>query len=389
MRNGFEDLDLARLRRRRSEKWQLHPPDVLPAYIAEMDYDLAEPVLAALRGAVDLSDCGYAFPAGVGEAFAGFAAARHGWAVDPGRVHLIPDVMAGTDLIFRLTTSPGDSIVINPPVYPPFFEHITASGRKVAEVPLGRAGGPDGRWELDFDGLEEAFAAGARGYLLCNPHNPTGRVFSPEDLGRVASLADQYGVVVLADEIHAPLTLPGARHTPFVSLGGAAAERGVTLASASKAFNIAGLKGAVAVAGSAAMERLLASLPSASQYGAGLLGVLASLAAWSAGGEWLDALTGQLDHARAEFGRLLGERLPGALYTPPEASYLAWVDCARLGLGPEPAQVFLDRGRVALGRGLNFGAPGDGFVRVTIGTSSALLADIVDRMATAVNGGVG
>jgi len=297
--------------------------------------------------------------------------------------------MAGADLIFRLTTAPGDSIVINPPVYPPFFEHITASGRQLAEVPLARPGGPGGpggRWELDFDGLEAAFAAGARGYLLCNPHNPTGRVFSAADLGRVASLAEQYGVIVLADEIHAPLTLPGARHTPFVSVGGAAAERGVTLASASKAFNIAGLKGAVAVAGSAATERLLASLPSASQYGAGLLGVLASLAAWSAGGEWLDALIAQLDHARAEFGRLLGERLPEARYIPPEASYLAWVDCARLGLGPEPAEVFLDRGRVALGRGLDFGAPGDGFVRVTIGTSSALLADIVDRMARAVNG---
>ena len=389
MRNGFEDLDLDRLRRRRSEKWRLHPPDVLPAYIAEMDYDLAEPVLAALRAAIDLSDCGYAFPAGVGEAFAGFAAARHGWTVDPSRVHLVPDVMAGTDLIFRLTTAPGDRIVINPPVYPPFFEHITASGRQVAEVPLARAGGPGGRWELDFAGLEAAFAAGARGYLLCNPHNPTGRVFSPADLGRVASLAERYGVIVLADEIHAPLTLPGARHTPFVSLGGAAAERGITLASASKAFNIAGLKGAVAVAGSAAMERLLGQLPSASQYGAGLLGVLASLAAWSAGGEWLDTLIGQLDQVRAEFGRLLGERLPGAGYLPPEASYLAWVDCARLGLGPEPAQVFLDRGRVALGRGLNFGAPGDGFVRVTIGTSSALLADIVDRMVTAVSGAAG
>ena len=145
---------------------------------------------------------------------------------------------------------------------------------------------------------------------------------------------------MLADEIHAPLTLPGARHTPFVSLGGAAAEHGVTLASASKAFNVAGLKGAVAVAGSATMQRLL--------------------------------------------GRLLGERLPGAAYVPPEASYLAWVDCSGLGLGPEPAQVFLDRGRVALGRGLDFGAPGDGFVRVTIGTSGALLADIADRMAAAV-----
>ena len=381
MGSGFEDLDLERLRRRRSEKWRLHPPDVLPAFIAEMDYDLAEPVLAALREAVALSDCGYAALDGIGETFAAFAAARHGWTVDPGLVHLVPDVMAGVDALLALGTEPGDGVVINTPVYPPFFKHIGFARRQVVQVPLVQA---NGRWELDFAGLEAAFAAGARGYLLCNPHNPTGRVFSAEDLGRIAALAERYGVLVLADEIHASLTLPGARHTPFVSLGGAAAEHGVTLASASKAFNVAGLKGAVAVAGSATMQRRLGQLPESCHYGAGLFGVLASLAAWSAGGDWLDALIGQLDHARAEFGRLLGERLPGAGYVPPEASYLAWVDCAGLGLGPEPARVFLDRGRVALGRGLDFGAPGDGYVRVTIGTSSALLADIVDRMAAAI-----
>src|SRR5689334_5416294 len=381
MGNGFEDLDLDRLRRRRSEKWRRYPADVLPAFIAEMDYDLAEPVVAALRAAVDLDDCGYATPDGVGETFAAFAASRHQWTVDPGLVHLIPDVMAGVDALLALATGPGDGVVINTPVYPPFFQHISFARRRVVEVPLARA---DGRWELDFAGLEAAFAAGARAYLLCNPHNPTGRVFSAEDLGRIAALADRYGVFVMADEIHAPLTLPGARHTPFVSLGGAAAEHGVTLASASKAFNVAGLKGAVAVAGSAAMERLLARLPASCQYGAGLLGVLASLAAWREAGDWLDELIGQLDHARAEFGRLLGERLPDAAYVPPEASYLAWVDCSGLELGPEPAQAFLDRGRVALGRGLDFGAPGDGFVRVTIGTSSELLAAIVDRMASAL-----
>ncbi len=335
---------------------------------------------AALREALDLDDCGYATPDDVGETFAAFAASRHGWTVDPGRVHLVPDVMAGVDALLNLATEPGDGVVINTPVYPPFFKHIGFARRRVVEVPLART---DGRWELDFAGLEAAFAAGARGYLLCNPHNPTGRVFSPEDLGRIAALAERYGVFVMADEIHASLTLPGARHTPFVSLGGAAAEHGVTLASASKAFNVAGLKGAVAVAGSATMQRLLARLPESCQYGAGLFGVLASLAGWSSGADWLDALLGQLDHARAEFGRLLGERLPGARYVPPEASYLAWVDCAGLGLGPEPAAVFLDRGRVALGRGLDFGAPGDGFVRVTIGTSSALLSAIVDRMAAA------
>ena len=381
MRHGFEDLDLDRLRRRRSQKWRAFPPDVLPAFIAEMDYDLAEPVKAALRSAVDLDDCGYASSSGVGEAFAAFAAARHGWTVDPGLVHLVPDVMAGVDLILALATEPGDGIVINTPVYPPFFAHISGARRRVVEAPLARR---DGRWDLDFDALEAAFAAGARGYLLCNPHNPSGRVFSAADLRRIAALADQYGVIVLADEIHAPLTLPGARHTPYVALGGAAAGHGVTLASASKAFNVAGLKAAVAVAGSPAMQSLLKRLPEAGRYGAGLFGVLASLAAWDAGGEWLDALIAQLDHARAEFGALLAQRLPEAGYRPPEASYLAWVDVSRLDLGAEPAKVFLERGRLALGDGLRFGAPGEGHVRVTIGTSSALLADIVDRMAAAV-----
>jgi len=141
MHNGFEDLDLDRLRRRRSEKWRLHPPDVLPAFIAEMDYDLAEPVAAALRAAVDLDDCGYATPDGIGETFAAFAAARHGWTVDPGRVHLVPDVMAGFDAIVALATEPGDGVVINPPVYPPFFQHIGFARRRVMEVPLVRDGG--------------------------------------------------------------------------------------------------------------------------------------------------------------------------------------------------------------------------------------------------------
>ncbi len=380
MRNGFEDLDLDVLRQRRSEKWRKYPAEVLPAFIAEMDYDLAEPVLDAIRSALDRMDCGYANPAGVAEAFAEFAAGRHGWRIDPGQVRLLPDVMSGVDAVLSAATAPGDGVVINPPVYPPFYEHIRARGREVAEVPLLRA---TGGWELDFDGLEAAFAAGARGYLLCSPHNPTGRVFSVADLERIASLAARHEVIVVSDEIHAPLTLPGARHTPFTSFRAGAAV-GITLASTSKAFNIAGLKCAVAVAGSAAMAALLERVPSSVQYGAGLLGVLASEAAWLAGGPWLDALLTQLDWMRKLFGSLLADRLPTAGYVPPEAGYLAWVDCSRLGVGPEPAAAFLDRGRVALGRGLDFGSAGDGFARVTIGTSSAVLTEIVDRMALAL-----
>ncbi len=373
--NAFEDLDLDVLATRRSHKWRRYPPDVLPAFVAEMDYDLAGPVGGALRAAVDRQDCGYANESGLGEVFAGFAAVRHDWTVDPGRVYLLPDVMAGVDTMLRLATGPGDGVVINPPVYPPFYEHIAARGRTVVEVPLIGA-------QLDAAGLEAAFAAGARAYLLCNPHNPTGRVFSADDLRLIAELAGRYRVTVIADEIHAPLALTGARHTPFVSFAEGAAV-GVTLASASKAFNIAGLKCAVAVAGSASMDRVLASAPESLRYGAGLFGVLASAAAWTDGGQWLDELRQQLDRMRTLFGTLLAERLPAAVYVPPEAGYLAWVDCSALGLGAEPAAAFLDKGRVAVGRGLDFGAVGDGFVRVTIGTSSAILTEIVDRMAMA------
>jgi cystathionine beta-lyase len=382
MHDGFEGLDLDVLRLRRSEKWRMHPPDVLPAFIAEMDYDLAEPVTDAIRAAVDRMDCGYANSTGAGEAFAEFAAARHDWAVDPGWVSLLPDVMTGIEELLRAVTAPGDGVVINPPVYPPFYEHITAAGRHVVEVPLLRS--PAG-WELDFDGLEGAFSAGARAFVLCNPHNPTGRVFSRADLDRIAALAASYRVVVVSDEIHAPLTLPGARHIPFVSFDAGAAV-GVTVTSASKAFNIAGLKAAVMVAGAAPMGEVLGRTPESVKYRASLLGVLASEAAWRSGGPWLDALLGQLDGMRALFGKLLAERLPGAVYLPPEAGYLAWVDCSALGLGPEPADTFRERGRVALGRGLDFGPPGDGFARVTIGTSTAILTQIVDRMAAAVRG---
>jgi len=373
MRDGFDDLSISDLRKRRSEKWRAQPADVLPTFIAEMDYDLAPPVAAAVRAAAERQDLGYANAAGLGAAFASFAAARHGWAVAADRVRLLPDVMAGVDWLLRIVTAQGDGVVINPPVYPPFFEHIRLGGRTVVEVPLVRGAAC---WELDFAGLEAAFAGGARAYLLCNPHNPTGRVFGPGELDRIAALAARYGVFVIADEIHAPLTLPGAVHTPFVSFPAGAAV-GVTLASSSKAFNIA-------VSGSADGAAVVARIPETVRYGSGLLGVLASEAAWRSGGPWLDALLVQLDRVRVLFGSLLAARLPGAGYVPPEAGYLAWVDCSSLGW-EEPASVFLDRGRVATGRGLDFGAAGDGFVRVTIGTSSALVEEIVARMARSVS----
>jgi cysteine-S-conjugate beta-lyase len=377
----FNDCSLGELRKRRSEKWVTYPPDVLPAFVAEMDFALAAPIKQALIEAIELSDTGYATPLGLGEAFSDFAGARFEWAVNPGRVVLVPDVMIGIAEVLRLTTAPGSGVVINTPAYPPFVPTLAEYDRQAIDVPLLRAATG---WSLDFPGLEEAFRAGARAFLLCNPHNPTGRVFSRDDLERIAALAGRYDVVVVADENHAPLTLAGAMHTPYVSLGEPAASNAATVISAAKAWNIAGLKCAVVVAGSAAMRARLTALPFEIQARAGHLGVLAAIAAFRSGGSWLDGLLAHLDRNRALLTQLLAAQLPTVRYIPPEASYLAWLDCANLGLGDDPATVFLERGRVALTRGLDFGPNGAGFVRLNMGTSSDLLTEIVRRMAAAV-----
>jgi len=379
---AFDALSLEDLRRRRSSKWTAYPQDVLPAWIAELDVPLAEPVRRALHEAVEMGDTGYAEAGALRAAFAGYAGTRLGWSVDPAQVQVVPDVMVGVAEILRVATSQEAGVVINPPVYPPFFHILEEVGRKVVEAPLARTAAG---WELDLAGIEAAFRGGARAYLLCNPHNPTGRVWPKADLSRIAELAAQYDVLVLADEIHAPLTLAGAEHTPFLALGDAAAGHGIALTSASKAWNLAGLKCALAVTGSPRMKALLDRLPSEVQYRAGIFGVFAGTAAFRDGGPWLDALRAHLDRTRKLLAELLAERLPEIGYVPPEASFLAWLDCSALRLGDDPAEVFRERGRVALVPGSAFGRQGAGFVRLNIGTSRALVEEAVRRMAVAVN----
>jgi len=378
---AFDSVSLEELRRRRSAKWITYPPDVLPAWIAEMDVPLAEPIRRALHEAIELGDTGYAEAGALPEAFAGFARRRLGWTVDPAQIQIVPDVIVGASEILRAAVPPGAGVVLNPPVYPPFFHLIEDIGRKVVEVPLARTANG---WELDLDGLETAFRDGARCYLLCSPHNPTGSVWSRAALGRIAELAERYGVWVLADEIHALLTLAGAVHTPFLSLGGAAAEHGIALTSASKAWNLAGLKCAMAVTGSPRTKAVMDRLPKDLRYHAGIFGLIASVAAFRDGGPWLEALLAHLDGTRKLLAEKLAELLPEVGYVPPEASFLAWLDCTALGLDGDPAAVFRERGRVALSSGLAFGRPGAGFARLNIGTSRALVAEAVRRMAAAM-----
>ncbi|WP_370619767.1 MalY/PatB family protein [Mumia sp. Pv 4-285] len=378
IKNPLEQLTLDELRTRSSEKWRAYPPDVLPTFVAEMDVALAEPVVRALTDAVRRGDTGYPSGTAYAEALAGFASRRWGWdGVDVGRSTMAADVMTGLSEVITLVTEPGSVVVVNPPVYPPFYAFVRKTGRQVVEAPLG----DDGR--LDTEQLGAAFErAAATGkpvaLLLCNPQNPTGVAHTADELASVARLATEHGVRVVVDEIHAPVVLDGATFTPYLSVSGSADAFAVM--SASKAWNLAGMKAAVVLAGRDAAKDL-ARMPQTVLHGVSQLGVVGHSAALREGDEWLDAVLAGLAANRDHLAAELDRRLPAVRLQRPEATYLAWLDCRGLDLGDDPARPFLERGRVAVGSGLPFGAGGAGHVRLTVATSRAILSEIVERMA--------
>ncbi|MFY1593255.1 MalY/PatB family protein [Micromonospora sp. WMMD737] len=394
-RNPLTLLTLDALRQRTSVKWRMFPPDVLPLWVAEMDVPLAPPVADALRRAVDLGDTGYPHGTAYAEAVGDFAARRWGWHdFRVAHTSVVPDVMMGAVEVLRLVTDPGDAVVVCSPVYPPFYAFVTHADRRVVEAPLG----PDRR--MDPAAVDEAFrrarAHGRRpAFLLCNPHNPTGVVHRRDELETVAELADRHGVRVVSDEIHAPLVLPGAQFTPYLTVAGA--ENAFALLSASKAWNLAGLKAALAVAGPQAAADLR-RMPEEVSHGPSHLGVVAHTVAFREGGPWLDLLLDGLDGNRALLATLLAKHLPSVPYHRPEGTYLAWLDCTGLGVDTEqpaddagvvsdvagPAKMFLDHARVALSSGHVFGTGGTGFVRLNFATSPAILTEAVTRMGDAV-----
>ncbi|MCL2449977.1 MAG: aminotransferase class I/II-fold pyridoxal phosphate-dependent enzyme [Polyangiaceae bacterium] len=377
----FDSIDEHLLRRRKSAKWALYGDDVLPAWVAEMDFPLAEPIGRALREAIDAGDTGYASPGAFGDDFAAWARATWSWEVDPIDVRLVPDVVTGIAEVLRAATLPGDGVVIEPPVYPPFAGTVRALERRVVEAPLART---EAGWEPDLAAIERAYAGGARVHLLCSPQNPTGIVLPQATLARLAELADAHGVLVVSDEIHAPLVLPGASHVPLHTVSEVARRRSIVLTSASKAWNIAGLKAAFIVGAPGEPRRVLARIPPETAFHAGHLGVIATRAAFLHGGPWLSQAIVAIDRNRRLLADLLAAELPRIGYVAPMASYLAWLDCRALGLGDDPACHFLERGRVALSSGPTFGSQGAGFARLNIATSRTLLEEAVRRMARSI-----
>lgn len=377
--SGTVDLHvppLAELHERRSEKWDGHDPDVLVATIAEMDFPIAPPVAEVLHAAIARHDLGYAGAATetLRREFAGFARRRLRWEVDPEQVTLVPDVMLGILELARVVAAGTHAVAFATPAYPPFLTELPHTGLATREIGLR----PDGA--MDLDHLEAELVAGTRLLLLANPHNPTGRVLPRTELEQVAQLCAAHDAWVLADEIHAPLVLPGATHVSWLEVSDEARERGIVLTSASKAFNVAGLKAALVVTASDRGRDAVRRLPPLAEH-AGLLGVIAAEAAFARGDTWLDAVLARIDGNRALLRERLAVELPQVRWTPPQATYVAWLDCRGLGLGDDPAAAFLDRGRVALSRGLDYGRAGAGFARLNVGTSPEFVTEAVSRMA--------
>jgi cysteine-S-conjugate beta-lyase len=376
-------LTADQLRARNGVKWNMYPPDVLPAFVADMDFTIAPGIQAAITQLTETQDYGYGQmtgPSQLFEAFSAWMARRHGWEPDPTLTHVNTDVVEGVVATIVAFSGPGNGVIAQTPVYPPFLRCIAGTGRSLVENRLINNGT---RFVVDLEGLERV-AVKASMILLCNPHNPTGRVFERAELEGIATIAAAHNLTIVADEIHADLVYPGATHIPMATVA-AAAERTVTLTSATKGFNIAGLRTSIAHFGSAGLkEKFDKTHPDHLLGGPSRFGVAGTIAAWSGAEAWLSSVMTYLDRNRRRVAKWAAEANLG--HCMPESTYLAWLDCRRLELsaGLTPQQHFLEHAKVALSEGSDFGEPGHGHVRLNFATSAEIVDEILGRLSASL-----
>jgi cysteine-S-conjugate beta-lyase len=367
-----------------SNKWHRYPPDVLPLWVADMDFRSPEPVIQALRERVEHGVFGY----GVEqpefyEVFLDRLRKRYGWHVSRDAILVIPGVIPGFNVACRAVTTPGDGLLLQTPVYPPILRVPQNVGLASDAMELDRQ--TDGRYLIDFDRFEAAIRGRTRVFLLCNPHNPVGRVFRRDELTRMAEICLRRGVLICADEVHCELTFSGQRHVPIASLDPDIADRTITLMAPSKTFNLAGLKCSVAIIPNSALREKFVAAQVDMVRAVNILGYTAALAAYRDGQPWLDELMRYLEANRDFVVAFARSRLPGVRIAAPEATYLAWLDCRGLKLpADDPFSFFLEQARVALNDGQAFGRGGAGFVRLNFGCPRPTLAQALDRMAHAL-----
>jgi cysteine-S-conjugate beta-lyase len=379
-------LSVESLRARRGIKWRRFPESVLPAWVADMDFGVAEPVQRAVERVVEQRDYGYPERDRVDRLDAAFAVRmrqRFGWEVDPALVLPIVDLIQGTIAAVLAFSEPGDGVALQTPAYPPFLTSIDDTARRRVVNPLVEDGA---RLRIDVPGLEAALDRRTRILLLCNPHNPSGRVLDREELEAIARLACDRDLIVLSDEIHCDLVYPGHRHVPLGTLGDDVAARTITINSATKGFNIAGLRCGVMHFGSGTLrERFRRAFPDRLMGAVGAIGVDATVAAWRAGQPWVDRVMRRLHANRDRVAAWAAEQAPAIRHHPPEATYLAWLECPGLdGRAADAYEFFLREAHVGLSRGEEFGPGGERCVRLNFATSPEILDELLERMAAAL-----
>ena len=391
--SNFFDLPESVLRSRRNSKWNSYGPDILPAFVAEMDFAVAQPIQEAMRRAVDAGDYGYpqykggkAEPA-VAEAFVTRMEKRFGWKTESSLVQVVADLVQGTFAPILAFSEPGDGVILQVPAYPPFREAIGTTKRELVPLTMRDTGKRHG---FDLAELQGAVGPRTRILILCNPQNPTGRVFEREELEALARFAIEHDLIVISDEIHSDLVYDGRVHIPFATLGAEIAARTVTITSATKSFNIPGLRcGAMHFGTPELRQRFAKVIPSRLIGGCSGLGIDATVAAWTSSDQWLDAVVAHLTRARDRVIDVIRTELPQVRCHAPEGTYLAWLDFRELHLDMPAFQFFHDRGRVALSPGENFHPECAQFARLNFATSMPILDRILGRIVDATRGNAG
>ncbi len=387
-RSAVDALTVEELRARGSYKWTAPGPGGFGAAVAELDLGAAPPVLDALAELSGRAAFGYLsdpLAQALAESTARFEQRRYGWSVDPGQVRNVPDVLKGLEIAITRYSRPGSPVILPTPAYMPFLVLPGFLGREIIQVRMLDDGA--GLFRLDLDGLDAAFRAGGHLLILCNPYNPLGRVFTAAELAGVTEVVDRHGGLVFADEIHAPLVYAPARHIPYASTSDTAAGHTITATSASKAWNLAGLKCAEVILTRPTDAATWDALDVFAWHGASNAGVVATIAAFDDGGPWLDDATAYLDENRRLLAELLATHLPAVRYRPPDGTYLAWLDCTALDLPASPGALVLERARMTVVDGPSFGLGGAGALRFNFGTPQPVLRELVERLAAALNAG--
>lgn len=381
---AFDSATEAQMRSRPSGKWQRYDPDVLPLWVADMDFPPAAPIRAALEAQLAHGSYGYppfgGYP-GVRDALVTRLATRFDWRITPDDIQPLGGIIPGLFLGAMATTGPGEQVVVQPPIYPPFYSAIKQSGRVVLENPMHDNGY---RYLMDIDQLRAAITPATKSIMFCNPHNPTGRVFERHELEALAAVVLEHRLWVISDELHADLIFDG-RHIPFASLSAEIAQRTITLYGPTKTFNLAGFKIGFLISQNPALLARIKELAGYFQPGANVMGQVATLAAFEHGDAWLEAALVYLKANRDHLQQRLAHETPNVRGYAPEGTYLAWLDFRACNIGDNPAAVLLERGRLGLNAGTDYGSGGAGFARINVATSRSILDAAIDRLVKVVN----